>query len=178
MPAYHPSYLSPTAFTTYGCFWFSFAAYQILIKSPSATTAVAMMPASIDGEAFMLSFMGCITWTFFACTIAMNVVLMVLFASLACLFFFLVGGLYNDTCKKFAGWFGFWVAGVAFYAATAELLNTTYNKQVLPMLTRRVKQHRAGASPDILSMPVQQPYKYHPGEDCDVEGGSRTAVVP
>lgn len=67
---------------------------------------------------------------------------------------------------------------MAFYAACAELINTTYNKQVLPMLIRRVKQHKAAASPDMLTMPGQQPYKYHHGEDRDVEGGTRTAVVP
>lgn len=101
-----------------------------------------------------------------------------LFGSLACLFFFLIGGLYNSTCKKFAGWFGFWVAAVAFYAAAAELVNTTYNRQLLPMLTRRVKQHTEGTSPDMLTLPGEGPYKYDRDAAADVEGGNRTQVVP
>ena len=65
----------------------------------------------------MLSLFGILTAIFFVGTLKINRALQVLFASLSTLFFLLAIGLSFPIVTKIAGWFGLYVAGVAFYTA-------------------------------------------------------------
>lgn len=136
-----------TAFLTYGCFWWSVAAYDVLTRLPSYEVAEAVLDVSRDGKAMMLkqAIMGVLTIVLALCTFNMNLVMVLLFWMLALLFFFLCGGVYNNTMEKFAGWWGLCVAAVAIYAAAAQLINDTYHRQVLPIVAlRRNKESHAG----------------------------------
>ena len=81
----------------------------------------------------MLSLFGILTAIFFVGTLKINRALQLLFASLSTLFFLLAIGLSFPIVTKIAGWFGLYVAGVAFYTGAAELWNEVHGRQILPL---------------------------------------------
>jgi hypothetical protein len=113
----------------------SYGIYGVL-----AEAGIFATPAP-EGLQMMLSLWGILTFILFLGTIALSVALQTLFLSLTALFFLLAGGVYNTTCNQVAGGFGIWVGAVAWYIASAELLNSLYGRTVLPLgVMRRAKQ--------------------------------------
>ncbi|KAK9820145.1 hypothetical protein WJX72_006643 [[Myrmecia] bisecta] len=116
-----------TAFSSYGGFWLSYGLYSIL-----ATAGIFAAPAP-EGLQMMLSLWGILTFILFICTIALSRALQVLFLSLAATFFLLAGGVKNHTCDQVAGGVGLWVGLVAWYIATAEIVNALWRQTILPL---------------------------------------------
>ena len=119
-----------TAFTSYGCFWMSFAAYVYLIVALIKNTGVAHQATGL----FLLS------WFIF--TIYMNIaavrtsrVLFVLFFVLNITFLLLVIGnlAQKPTVVHVGGWFGIVTAAIAWYGSAAVVVNNTWKKQVFPL---------------------------------------------
>jgi hypothetical protein len=117
------------AFGSYGAFWLSYWAFQqFLVKS---------IPASEAGNATALFF---ITWAIFSAllwiasvrtTAAVSVMLALLTVT-----FLLLGigdaGPHSELVK-IAGWFGIATAAAGLYAAFAALINSTYERTLLPL---------------------------------------------
>jgi succinate-acetate transporter protein len=83
---------------------------------------------------------GILTTIFFVGTLSINRALQVLFASLAALFFLLAIGLSFPIVTKIAGWWGLFVAAVAFYTGSAELWAETHGRPVLPLGAMKKKE--------------------------------------
>ena len=115
-----------TAFSSFGAFWMGLAYYGTMVSSGA-------WEASSDGLRAVLALWGIYTFMLWLCTFSTNVVLSSLFFTLGCLFILLCGGQVNRTLLKFAGCWGFVVAGIAFYAGLAGLMEDTYGRPVLPV---------------------------------------------
>jgi succinate-acetate transporter protein len=116
-------------FGSYAAFWLSYWAFeQFLVKQ---------IPAAETGSAIGLYF---ITWAFFTAllwvaslrtTAAVSVML-----ALLTITFLLLGigdaGSHGELVK-IAGWFGIATAAAGLYAAFAALINTTYERTLLPL---------------------------------------------
>jgi len=118
-----------TAFCSYGLFWLSLVA---LILMPSMglgekTSSLAM--------AAYLAMWGLFTAVMFFGTIRFNKAMMVVFGSLAILFFLLALGDFtgNPAITQVAGYEGILCGFSAIYAALAQVLNEAYKKQVLSL---------------------------------------------
>ena len=99
----------------------------------SAATGVAAPYSFVRADQAMLCLFGILTSIFFVGTLKINRALQVLFSSLAALFFLLAIGLSFPVVTKVAGWFGLYVAGVAFYTGAAELWNEVHGRTLLPL---------------------------------------------
>lgn len=116
------------AFMSYGAFWltlvFTWLAPLFGVEKP-------------DGNAMgcYLAIWGLFTFVNFLQTLKGNLVGKLLFASLALLFFLLAAG--NFTGKEeilhFAGWVGIICGFIAFYEASAIMINKKYEKTILPL---------------------------------------------
>lgn len=125
-----------TAFSCYGGFWLGYGIFGILESAQifAAPTAYA------HGTQMMLIIWGCLTFFFFLATLVINAALMTLFSSLVVTFFLLAAGeTGHPKLTKAGGYFGVWTAGVAWYIATAELLNSVYRRTILPLGVVNVK---------------------------------------
>jgi succinate-acetate transporter protein len=113
-----------TAFLSYGFFWLSFVFIQIFPSSISN--------ASISSYLFMW---GLFTLLMFIGTLRLNGALMVVFGTLALLFFLLSAGAAsgNTSLHQVAGYEGVICGLSAIYASIANLLNEVYKRQVLPI---------------------------------------------
>ncbi|MEM4598064.1 MAG: acetate uptake transporter [Candidatus Diapherotrites archaeon] len=118
-----------TAFTSYGLFWLSLVALIVLPKIGWA--------AETDKTAmgFYLFMWGLFTLLMFMGTLKTNRALQFVFASLTILFFLLAAGDFtgNATVTKVAGYEGIICGLSAVYLGIAQILNETYNKNVLPI---------------------------------------------
>ncbi|CAF1162969.1 unnamed protein product [Rotaria sordida] len=119
-----------TAFTSYGAFWMSFAGYVHIILPKISQVANAKKATGL----FLLA------WFIF--TIIMNVAasktskfLFILFTLLNITFLLLIiGNLTNLTLViNIGGWFGIITAFTAWYGSAAILINSTFNKSILPL---------------------------------------------
>lgn len=97
-------------------------------------------PHSHQPPPFFFPSYGILTTIFFVGTLSINRALQVLFASLAALFFLLAIGLSFPIVTKIAGWWGLFVAGVAFYTGSAELWAETHGRPVLPLGAMKKKE--------------------------------------
>lgn len=158
------------SFCTYGAFWWSVAIYSTLTKMASSVDGKPLLAPSVDGEAFMLAAFGVLTLILACCTFAMNGVLVALFWTLALLFFFLCGGMYNHTMHQFAGWFGLVVAAIAVYAAAAELINDTYGRAILPIFSLNGKKEAVIAEEPLDILSVQRWYLEYSDSDDGTMG--------
>jgi succinate-acetate transporter protein len=119
-----------TAFTSFGAFWLAFAVMEILTKNG------VLDPVSAKGgiTVFLVGW-GIFTTYMFVGTLRISVALMVVFASLAILFYLLALGAHtgNSTIQRIAGYEGLFTAGSALYASFAQIVNETWGKYILPL---------------------------------------------
>lgn len=120
-----------TAFSSFGAFWMSLSVYNTMV-------AVGLFVPIFKGEQVLMALWGIFTFLMFVCSFATNVAvssllfaLTVLFALLAATLEFLA----NEPLMMVTGAWGYLTSAIAFYAATAELLNITRGKVVLPLGT-------------------------------------------
>jgi len=131
-----------TAFSSYGGFWLGYGIYGVLA---SGGVIEQSGPRSIE---MFLSLWGIFTFLYFIVSLGTNIALSMLFGFLSVTFFLLAGGTRNPVggCNKTAGWFGVWVAAIAWYIAFAELINEVvfHGRGVVPLGTWPwVKRHAA-----------------------------------
>jgi succinate-acetate transporter protein len=119
-----------TAFTSYGAFWMSNAAYIYFIVPTISSTGKVQNATGL----FLLS------WFIF--TLYMNVaavktskLLFILFATLNLTFLFLIiGNLKNiSVLINIGGWFGIVTAFIAWYGSAAILIDLTWKTNILPI---------------------------------------------
>ena len=120
---------SATAFCVYGGFWLSYGIWKIM-----ETTGV-FIPER-NRLSYYAAAWAIVTFILLIQTFKINMSIALLFANLT--FFFVLLSAAEQTSSdsflmKFTGGWGIWTALSAAYAAAAELTNTTYEKEVLPM---------------------------------------------
>lgn len=118
-----------TAFTSYGFFWLSLVALNIL---PKMEYGVAANSLSMSAYLFMW---GLFTLFMFIGTLRITKALQVVFGTLTILFFLLAIGNFTGSSLilTIAGYEGILCGFTAIYAAMAQVLNEVYGKTVLPI---------------------------------------------
>ena len=118
-----------TAFTSYGFFWLSLVALNIL---PLMGYGEAAGSLSMAAYLFMW---GVFTFFMFIGTLRISKALQVVFGSLAVLFFLLsIGNFTGSTLiLTIAGYEGIFCGFSAIYAAMGQVLNEVYGKTVMPI---------------------------------------------
>lgn len=116
------------AFTTYGAFWMSFAAYVEFVKSglgPDASTATGL---------FLLAF-GIFTAYMTVAALRVNVSVLLVFVFLTLTFLVLAAGDFTGakTIVHTGGFIGLLTAVLAWYASAAGVINFTWKRTVLPI---------------------------------------------
>lgn len=117
------------AFTSYGIFWISFVAINVL-------PAQGWMAPASEGGMIAYLVMWCVFSTMlFIGTLKLNRLLQVLFATVVLLFLLLIIGSStgNGNIIIVAGYEGIVCGLVSLYAATAFLLNEMYGRTLLPV---------------------------------------------
>ncbi len=116
-----------TAFTAYGCFWWSLI---IIWCNPWE-----QYPADAQSLAWYLLLWGIFTLFMFIGTLKQTRANQVVFGSLALLFFLLAAGDFTGmhAITTVAGVVGIFCGASALYAAFAQVLNEVYGKTVLPL---------------------------------------------
>ena len=119
-----------TAFTAYGCFWWSLVLIWVF---PTATTGIAA--ADDVSMGFYLLLWGIFTLFMFVGTLQGGFALKVVFGSLTLLFFLLAleHFLLSHAIGTLAGYVGIFCGCSAIYTAAGEVLNEKYGKTVLPI---------------------------------------------
>jgi uncharacterized protein len=122
------------AFGSYGAFWLSYAALELFL--------VKQIPAGEAGHALALFF---IVWAIFSAlmwlvsvrtTVAVSAMLALLTVTMLLVGISDAGS--HATLLQIGGWFGIATAAAGLYAAFAALLNSTYERTLLPL---RVVRH-------------------------------------
>ncbi|AST90938.1 MULTISPECIES: acetate uptake transporter [Sutcliffiella] len=118
-----------TAFTSYGFFWLSLVALNMI---PLMGYGEAASSTSMAAYLFMW---GLFTLFMFIGTLRINVALQVVFGTLTILFFLLAIGNFTGSSLilTIAGYEGIICGFTAIYAAMAQVLNEVYGKTVLPI---------------------------------------------
>lgn len=118
-----------TAFTSFGLFWLSFVALNIMPKMGFSGEA---SPKAIG---VYLTLWGIFTLLMSLATFKTNKLLQTVFFSLTALFFILaladLTG--NNLIKTIGGFEGIFCGSCAVYLAIAEIINETYKKTILPV---------------------------------------------
>jgi succinate-acetate transporter protein len=118
-----------TAFTSYGAFWLSFAAFVTFFatKIPTADTG--------DAVGLYLIAWGIFTTYMFIASLRTTAAISLVFILLAATFIVLgigdAGG--NESITKLGGWIGIAAAVAAWYASFAGVTNSTFGRTVLPV---------------------------------------------
>lgn len=118
-----------TAFTSYGFFWLSLVAINIL---PLMGYGEAADSLSMAAYLFMW---GVFTLFMFIATLRINKALQIVFGSLTILFFLLAIGNFTGSALilTIAGYEGILCGFSAIYAAMAQVINEVYGKTILPI---------------------------------------------
>lgn len=118
-----------TAFTSYGFFWLSLVALNILPEMGLGEAADSLSMASF------LFMWGFFTLFMFIATLRISKALQVVFGTLTILFFLLAIGNFTGSTLilTIAGYEGIFCGFSAIYAAMAQVINETYGKTVLPI---------------------------------------------
>lgn len=118
-----------TAFTSYGFFWLSLVALNMI---PLMGYGKAAGSLSMSAYLFMW---GLFTLFMFIGTLRINVALQVVFGTLTILFFLLAIGNFTGSSLilTIAGYEGILCGFTAIYAAMAQVLNEVYGKVILPI---------------------------------------------
>lgn len=117
------------AFTSYGFFWLSLVAILTMPKLGLAATP------SKESMACYLLMWGLFTFAMFIATLKKNRISQLVFGSLTVLFVLLALGdiTENSTIKIIAGYEGIICGFFAIYDGSAQILNETYGKVILPL---------------------------------------------
>jgi succinate-acetate transporter protein len=117
------------AFTSYGLFWFSFVGLKMF-----PNMGLFEAPSSISIGAYLLLW-GIFTFLMSIPTFKMNRALQVVFVSLTILFFVLALGDFTGVqwIKVLGGYEGIFCGSSAVYLAIAEVINSTFGRDVLPI---------------------------------------------
>jgi len=122
-----------TAFTSYGAFWVTYAAY-VWLAQPAIIAAVG------KGEEHNARGVWLAAWTIFTlfmllASFGTNKALVVVFSLLTITFILLTWGVWGakESIEHLGGWFGLLTAGAAWYTMTAGLLKSTFGRQILPV---------------------------------------------
>tara|TARA_R110001583_G_scaffold82139_3_gene218278 strand:- start:622 stop:1260 length:639 start_codon:yes stop_codon:yes gene_type:complete len=117
------------AFTSYGSFWLILVALLVMPKMGlgEAPTPIAM--------GYFLTVWGILSLGFFVVTIKLGRAMMILFASVVILFALLAAANFtgNHTIHIIAGIEGVICGSIAIYIAMAQLFETVYGRQILPL---------------------------------------------
>ncbi len=115
-----------TAFTAYGCFWWSL----IFIWATPFGTA-----ADKTSMGFYLLLWGLFTMLMFVGTWKHNRATQIVFLSLTALFFLLAIGDFTGSASvtQIAGWVGIFCGASAMYSAMAQVINQEFGRKVLPL---------------------------------------------
>ena len=117
------------AFTSYGIFWVSFVAINVL-------PAMGWMAPASEGGMIAYLVMWCVfSIILFIATLKLNRLLQILFATVVLLFVILIVGNVTGSAGiiTLAGYEGILCGLVSLYAAAAFLLNEIYGRAVLPI---------------------------------------------
>lgn len=115
-----------TAFTAYGCFWWSLI---FIWWTPFGTAG------DKTSMGFYLMIWGLFTLMMFIGTLKHNRATQIVFFSLTALFFLLSIGDFtlNETITRVAGWVGIFCGLSAIYNSTAQIVNSEFGKNILPL---------------------------------------------
>jgi len=116
-----------TAFTSYGAFWISLAAFIWGHEG-----GLFAMAGQVD-MAIYFAIWGLVTAGLWVITFRINKALAVVFGSLVLLFALLAIGEYSTPVHKLAGYVGLFCGASAIYTGYATLLNETWKGQFLPL---------------------------------------------
>lgn len=116
------------AFTSFGAFWMSFAAYAKFVEPGLGTSAHTATGLYLLAWTIFTAYM-----TFAAARVSGAVLGVFVFLTLT--FLFLTIGAFGNTTSmmKVGGWLGLVTAVVAWYASLAGVANFTWKRTVLPM---------------------------------------------
>ena len=116
-----------TAFTAYGCFWWSL----IFIWLAPLGTA----PADKLSMGFYLLLWFIFTLMMYIGTLKHNRVTQVVFLSLTALFLLLALGdfTHNEGITRIAGWVGIFCGLSAVYSAVGQVVNNEFGKKIIPL---------------------------------------------
>eukprot|EP00405_Crypthecodinium_cohnii_P018185 CAMPEP_0206460454 /NCGR_PEP_ID=MMETSP0324_2-20121206/24761_1 /ASSEMBLY_ACC=CAM_ASM_000836 /TAXON_ID=2866 /ORGANISM="Crypthecodinium cohnii, Strain Seligo" /LENGTH=193 /DNA_ID=CAMNT_0053932159 /DNA_START=74 /DNA_END=655 /DNA_ORIENTATION=- len=116
-----------TAFSSYGAFWISLAAFTWALEG-----GLYAAPAEIDLALYFLTW-GIFTVLIWIITFRLNKALVTVFTLVVALFFLLAIGEYSVAAHKLAGYVGIVCGFVALYTGWAILLNDTWKGEFLPL---------------------------------------------
>ena len=138
-----------TAFSSYGAFWMGLAIWGFLYAADLGTM--------LKGFQMALSLWGIFTFILMFATLNINFCLFSLFLTLSVLFWVLAGGVGNTNVTKGGGVLGFIVAGIAWYIATAELMNEVYGTVVMPLGRWKLGNKILGIKPAPPAPKAEEP---------------------
>eukprot|EP01134_Creolimax_fragrantissima_P006140 CFRG6140T1 len=120
--------LIATANMNFGAFWLGISLFDILSAMGS------IEPGDMPWGFFVWSMIwGVQTIMLMCCTLYTNRALQVMYFLSTTLFFVLGAGSFYPTCVTAGGYIGIALGSTAFYIAYAEILSTTYGKDILPL---------------------------------------------
>ncbi|MDP8171685.1 acetate uptake transporter [Pasteurella skyensis] len=114
-----------TAFTSYGAFWWSFALFKLFFTTGVETSFIA----------WYLVAWGTFTLMMFVATLTKPRALQTIFGLLTLTFYLLAIGDFtgNHSITHIGGYFGYLTALAAFYLASAEVINESFGRTLLPI---------------------------------------------
>ena len=116
-----------TCFSSFGAFWIGIALMMIL----ESTGVISPVPR--EGMAVLFIAWGIFTAYATIASLRVNRAVTSIFVTLVILFFMLAAGEWNVTVHKIAGYEGIICALIAWYTAAAVLINTLFERDVLPL---------------------------------------------
>mmetsp|Transcript_18452 Transcript_18452/g.39689 ORF Transcript_18452/g.39689 Transcript_18452/m.39689 type:complete len:194 (+) Transcript_18452:184-765(+) len=116
-----------TAFSSYGAFWISLAAFTWALQGGLYTG-----PMEIDLAIYFCTW-GVFTVLIWIITFRLNKALVFVFTFVVALFFLLAIGEYSVAIHKLAGYVGIICGFLALYTGWAILVNGTWNGEFLPL---------------------------------------------
>ncbi|CAF3127502.1 unnamed protein product [Rotaria socialis] len=124
-----------TAFTSYGCFWMSFAGYIYYIVPQLESTGKAYQATGL----FLFSWL---LFTAYMCVASFRVsrmLFILFFVLIITLILLIIGELaQKPVVTNVGGWFGIVTAFVAWYGSAAVMINTTFGRTVFPLGSHKV----------------------------------------
>lgn len=119
-----------TAFVLYGGFWMSVS--FVVVVNMLQTKGISPNPKAAESMLFLMGIPTAVLWI---CSFKKNKTLSLLFGLLTATFFLLMAGVRHETVDKVGGYFGLATAAVAFWLASAELINDIVGEgeEIIPL---------------------------------------------